>query len=225
MSCEKGRAESTGPLRSWRLGVEKGFCAAANHVSPFVAASVCGSGAMDFIPCPQVPEIIIIEPEVHADRRGFFVELHHQAKFEEAGIRGPFVQDNLSSSTKGVLRGLHYQIGRPQGKVVWALSGEIYDVAVDIRRGSSTYGKWFGTMLSDKNMRGLYIPPDFAHGFCVLSEEAAIFYKCTDFYAPVHERCIRWSDPDINIDWPLAEPVLSEKDATAPLLKDAELPY
>ena len=179
---------------------------------------------MDFRSCPQIPEIVIIEPKVHTDKRGFFLELHYQAKFDAAGIRGPFVQDNLSSSCKGTLRGLHYQLCKPQGKAIWALTGEIYDVAVDIRRGSPTYGKWFGTILSNRNRRGLYIPPDFAHGFCVLSEEAEVFYKCTDFYAPEDERCIRWNDPEINIEWPIAAPTLSPRDAASPFMRDAELP-
>jgi dTDP-4-dehydrorhamnose 3,5-epimerase len=179
---------------------------------------------MKFRSCPQIAEIIIIEPEVHRDKRGFFVELHHQAKYDAAGIRGPFVQDNLSSSRKGTLRGLHYQLHKPQGKAIWALAGEIYDVAVDIRRGSPTCGQWFGTVLSDVNMRGLYIPPKFAHGFCVLSEEAEVFYKCTDFYAPEDECCIRWDDPEINIDWPIATPTLSAKDADSPFLREAALP-
>jgi dTDP-4-dehydrorhamnose 3,5-epimerase len=179
---------------------------------------------MEFRSSPQIPEIVIIEPKVHTDKRGFFLELHHQAKFDAAGIRGPFVQDNLSSSCKGTLRGLHYQLCKPQGKAIWALTGEIYDVAVDIRRGSLTYGKWFGTILSDRNRRGLYIPPDFAHGFCVLSEEAEVFYKCTDFYAPEDERCIRWNDPEINIEWPIEAPTLSPRDAASPFMRDAELP-
>jgi dTDP-4-dehydrorhamnose 3,5-epimerase len=179
---------------------------------------------MYFKACPTVPKIVILEPEIHADERGFFLELYHEAKFEEAGIRGSFVQDNRSSSRRGTLRGLHYQIGEPQGKLIWVLSGEVFDVAVDIRRGSSSFGKWFGIILSGKNKRGLYIPPDFAHGFCVLSAEAEVFYKCTQFYAPEHERSIRWNDPDLAIEWPINDPILSEKDADGPFLKDAELP-
>jgi len=122
------------------------------------------------------------------------------------------------------LRGLHYQLGKPQGKLVWVLSGEVFDVAVDIRRGSPTFGKWLGIILSGKNNLGLYIPPDFAHGFCVLSEQADFFYKCTDFYSPEHERCIRWNDPDLAITWPITEPLLSKKDAKGSFLKDADLP-
>jgi len=179
---------------------------------------------MDFISSSTLYEVIIIEPEIFKDDRGFFTEMYHKEKFEAAGIKGDFVQDNRSQSRKGILRGLHYQIKRAQGKLIWALRGEIFDVAIDIRRNSPTFGKWFGFILSDKNKTGLYIPPDFAHGFCILSEEAEIFYKCTDLYSSDHERCIRWDDPDLAIDWPIEDPVLSEKDANASLLKDAELP-
>jgi dTDP-4-dehydrorhamnose 3,5-epimerase len=179
---------------------------------------------MRFIPSTTLPEVIIIEPDVFDDKRGFFMEMYHQQKFEQAGIKDAFVQDNRSLSKKGILRGLHYQIGRPQGKLVWALKGEVFDVAVDIRRNSPTFGQWTSYTLTDKNKTGLYIPPDYAHGFCVLSEEAEFYYKCTDFYSPEHERCIRWDDPQLAIDWPTKEPILSEKDRRAPLLRDAELP-
>lgn len=179
---------------------------------------------MRFIPSPVIPEVVILEPEIFEDSRGFFTEMYHQRAFDAAGIKGPFVQDNLSRSHRGTLRGLHYQLGRPQGKLVWVLSGEVYDVAVDIRRDSPGFGKWFGTLLSGKDRKGLYIPPDFAHGFCVLSATADFFYKCSDFYSPDHERCIRWDDPDLAIEWPIREPALSERDSTAPLLRDAQLP-
>lgn len=179
---------------------------------------------MKLIPSPLLPEIIIIEPELFGDHRGFFMEVYHEEKFLAAGIRGPFVQDNLSRSRRGTLRGLHYQIGRPQGKLIWVLSGEVYDVAVDIRKTSSTFGKWFGTILSEENRKGVYIPPGFAHGFCVLSEAADFFYKCTDFYAPEEERGIRWDDPDLAIDWPIRTPILSERDRRCPFLQQAELP-
>lgn len=179
---------------------------------------------MYFKACTTIPEIMIVEPEIFSDERGFFLELYHKAKFDKGGIKGSFVQDNRSSSRKGTLRGLHYQIDKPQGKLIWALSGEVFDVAVDIRKGSSTFGKWFGVILSGENKRGLYIPPDFAHGFCVLSDEAEIFYKCTEFYAPEHERSIRWSDPNLAIEWPISDPILSERDAESPFLRDAELP-
>jgi len=178
---------------------------------------------MYFRPSPTLPEIIIIEPELFQDDRGYFMEMYHRAKFENAGIRGNFVQDNRSRSRKGTIRGLHYQLGKPQGKLIWTLSGKVFDVAVDIRRRSPTFGKWLGTILSSENKKGIYIPPDFAHGFCVLSEEAEILYKCTEFYSPEHERTIRWDDPELAIEWPIKNPVLSEKDATAPFFKDADL--
>lgn len=180
---------------------------------------------MHLTPSPTLPEIIIIEPRLFQDDRGFFMEMYHQKKFQKAGIKDRFVQDNRSLSCRGTIRGLHYQLGKPQGKLVWVLSGEVFDVAMDIRKGSPTFGKWFGIILSGESKRGLYIPPDFAHGFCVLSEEAEFFYKCSDFYSPIDERCIRWNDPDLAIDWPLLDnPIISEKDANAPLFKDAELP-
>lgn len=179
---------------------------------------------MVFRTSPLFPEVIVIEPEIHRDQRGSFTEIYHEEKFKAAGIRGRFVQDNRSHSRRGTLRGLHYQVSRPQGKLVWALSGEIYDVVVDIRIQSPTFMKWFGLILSEENMLGLYIPPNFAHGYSVLSNEADFFYKCTDFYAPSLERSIRWNDPELGIDWPVQNPIVSEKDARAPLFKDAELP-
>jgi dTDP-4-dehydrorhamnose 3,5-epimerase len=179
---------------------------------------------MYFTPSPTLPEVIIVEPELFQDDRGFFMEMYHQKKFREAGIKEDFVQDNRSRSRRGTIRGLHYQLGKPQGKLVWALSGEVFDVAVDIREGSPLLGQWFGITLSGESKRGLYIPRGFAHGFCVLSEEAEFFYKCSDFYSPKDERCIRWNDPDLAIDWPVDKPIVSEKDANAPLFKDADLP-
>jgi dTDP-4-dehydrorhamnose 3,5-epimerase len=179
---------------------------------------------MYFTPSPTLPEVIIVEPELFQDDRGFFMEMYHQKKFHGAGIKEDFVQDNRSRSRRGTIRGLHYQLGKPQGKLIWALSGEVFDVGVDIRKGSPTFGKWFGMTLTGESKRGLYIPPNFAHGFCVLSKEAEFFYKCSDFYSPENERCIRWNDPDLAIDWPLENPVISEKDANAPPFKDAELP-
>ena len=179
---------------------------------------------MNFSPSSNLPEIILIEPDLFEDDRGFFLEMYHKEKFEEAGIKGDFLQDNRSSSQQGTLRGLHYQWGKPQGKLVWVLSGEVFDVAVDIRRNSPTFGKWFGTTLSGENKTGLYIPPDFAHGFCVTSKQADVYYKCTDFYSPENERGIRWNDPDLAIDWPIKDPLLSEKDAQCPFLKEADLP-
>ena len=179
---------------------------------------------MNFKPSPILTEVIIVEPEIFKDDRGFFTEMYHREKYEAAGIYLPFVQDNRARSRRGTLRGLHYQIGRPQGKIVWALDGEVFDVAVDIRRGSPTFGKWTSYILSNENKTGLFIPPDFAHGYCVLSKEAEVFYKCTDIYAPEQERCIRWNDPDLAIEWPINDPVMSEKDGNAPFLKQAQLP-
>ena len=179
---------------------------------------------MQFKPSPHLPEVIVLEPEVFEDERGFFTEMHHEEKFRRAGIKERFVQDNRARSSSGILRGLHYQIRKPQGKLVWVLLGEIFDVAADIRRNSPTFGKWFGCVLSDKNKKGLYIPPDFAHGYAVLSKETEVFYKCSDFYAPECERALRWNDPDLAIEWPITDPILSNKDANAPFFKDAELP-
>jgi dTDP-4-dehydrorhamnose 3,5-epimerase len=179
---------------------------------------------MNLSPSTTLPEVIIIEPDLFRDHRGYFMETYHQEKFLGAGIDVRFVQDNQSRSSRGTLRGLHYQIKRPQGKLVRAIRGEIYDVCVDIRRSSPRFGKWFGISLNDENKRALYVPPNFAHGFCVLSDTAEFSYKCTDFYFPDYERAIRWNDPDLAIDWPIQDPVLSEKDASCPLLRDAELP-
>jgi len=179
---------------------------------------------MNFRPSSTLPEVIIIEPDLLHDHRGYFMKIYHQEKFLSAGIDVGFLQDNQSMSSRGTLRGLHYQIKRPQGKVVRAIRGEIYDVCVDIRRSSPYFGKWIGVSLSDESKRALYIPPNFAHGFCVLSEVAEFSYKYTDFYFPDYERAIRWDDPDLAIDWPLQEPILSEKDASCPFLREAELP-
>ena len=179
---------------------------------------------MIFKSSPVFPDVVVVEPEVHEDERGFFTEIYHQETFEAAGIKACFVPDNRSRSRRGTVRGLHYQVNRPQGKLVWALSGEIYDVVVDIRSSSPTFKKWVGMILSDRNRKALYIPPDFAHGYAVLSSEADFFYKCTDFYSPVHERCIRWNDPDLSIEWPIVDPIVSIKDANAPFFNNAELP-
>lgn len=163
---------------------------------------------------------LIIEPKVFGDARGFFYESYHQEKFEQAGIRSHFVQSNVSRSTRGVLRGLHYQWPHPQGKLVSVLEGEVYDVAVDIRRGSPTFGLWEGVILTGENHRHFWIPEGFAHGFCVLSEAATFTYQCTALYDPQADRGIRWNDATIGIDWPISAPLLSEKDARAPLLAD-----
>ncbi len=171
----------------------------------------------------SLPGVIVVEPQVFEDDRGFFMETYRSDKFSHGGISLPFVQDNHAKSRKNVLRGLHYQIKHPQGKLFRVVRGAVFDVAVDIRRNSNHFGRWVGIILSDKNKRQLYIPPGFAHGYCVISETAEITYKCTDIYHPEYDRGIRWDDPDIGIDWPVREPVLSEKDRELPLLNKAEL--
>lgn len=173
----------------------------------------------------SIPDIVLFEPEVFGDKRGFFFESFNERLFEKAvGRSWRFVQDNHSRSVRNVLRGLHYQIRQPQGKLVRVLSGEIYDVAVDLRKKSPTFGKWVGEVLSAENKKQLWIPPGFAHGFLALSEHAEFFYKTTDYYAPDHERCIVWNDPGLGIRWPLAgRPVLSAKDSHGCLLEEAEV--
>jgi dTDP-4-dehydrorhamnose 3,5-epimerase len=173
----------------------------------------------------ELPGVILIEPDVHKDSRGFFLETYHQRKYQDGGIPGDFVQDNHSHSIRGTLRGLHAQRSRPQAKLVRAVEGEMFDVAVDIRRGSPGFGRWVGFTLSGDNFRQLYIPPGFAHGFCVLSDRVHVEYKCTDFYDAADELAIAWNDPAIGIAWPIAEPLISPKDARAPRLADVmELP-
>ena len=161
----------------------------------------------------KLPGVLIIEPKVFGDARGYFMESFQAERYAEAGIPGPFVQDNLSFSRQGILRGLHVQNPRPQGKLVQVLQGEVFDVAVDIRVGSPTFGLWEGAVLSAENARQLYVPPGFAHGFVVTSETALFAYKCTDYYLPQSELSIIWNDPDIGIRWPLNDPQLSVKDA------------
>ncbi|HFD79169.1 MAG TPA: dTDP-4-dehydrorhamnose 3,5-epimerase [Gammaproteobacteria bacterium] len=168
----------------------------------------------------EIPEVLLIEPDVFGDRRGFFLESWHRKKYAAAGLDVDFVQDNHSRSGRGVLRGLHYQLQQPQGKLVRVVTGKVFDVAVDIRRGSPTFGRWVGVELSGDNHRQLYVPPGFAHGFCVLSDSADFLYKCTDFYAPEYEHGILWNDPDIGIDWPGADFQVSDKDAANRLLRD-----
>jgi dTDP-4-dehydrorhamnose 3,5-epimerase len=167
------------------------------------------------------PDVLLIEPDVFRDPRGFFMETFHARKFRLQGLPEVFVQDNHSRSTRGVLRGLHYQLEHPQGKLVRVVSGEVLDVAVDIRKGSPFFGKWVGAVLSEENLKQMYIPPGFAHGFCVLSERADVLYKCTDFYTPGDEYGIAWDDPDIGIKWPTLDYVLSDKDRRYPRLKDS----
>lgn len=169
----------------------------------------------------ELPEVLIIEPRMHGDARGFFYESFQAGRYAEVGVPGPFVQDNLSRSVRGTLRGLHFQEPRAQGKLVQVLRGSVFDVAVDVRRGSPTFGRWVAVELSETTPRQLWIPPGFAHGFCVLSESADFFYKCTELYAPEAERSIAWNDPAIGIRWPVSEPLLSAKDRVAPRLEDA----
>ena len=172
-----------------------------------------------------IPDVVLIEPKVFGDDRGFFFESFNQEKFEAAiGRQVAFVQDNHSRSVKNVLRGLHYQIQQPQGKLVRVVHGEVFDVAVDIRKSSPTFGQWAGEILSAENKRQMWVPEGFAHGFVVLSEVAEFLYKTTDYYAPGHERCIAWDEPLIGIDWPTSgEPLLSEKDAQGKALETAEV--
>ncbi len=179
---------------------------------------------MNIIPT-ALPEVLVIEPKVFGDERGFFFESYNRKTFAEAtGIDVDFVQDNHSRSAKNVLRGLHYQITQAQGKLVRVVAGEVFDVAVDIRRSSRNFGKWAGVNLSADNKRMMWVPPGFAHGFLVLSEAAEFLYKTTDYYAPRHERCIAWNDPDIGVAWPLASPpVLSGKDREGKPLREAEV--
>ncbi len=171
----------------------------------------------------NIPGVFLIEPVVHGDHRGFFMESYHKQRLAELGIEHEFVQDNHSRSRAGVLRGLHYQLGRPQAKLVRATRGRVFDVVVDLRRGSPSFGRWVGAELSEDNHRMLFSPPGFGHGFLVLSEIAEFQYKCSDFYIPADERGIRWNDPEIAIDWPLGgiEPILSERDLVWPTLVDA----
>jgi dTDP-4-dehydrorhamnose 3,5-epimerase len=160
-----------------------------------------------------LPGVVLIEPDVHQDERGFFLESYQERRYRENGIPGPFVQDNHSHSLRGTLRGLHAQLSRPQGKLVRALAGEMFDVAVDIRRGSPHFGRWVGVTLSGDNFRQLYIPPGFAHGFCVISDRVDVEYKCTDYYDPGGEVTVAWNDPSIGVEWPVTDPILSRKDA------------
>ncbi len=166
--------------------------------------------------------LLIIEPKVFGDERGFFIETWNRKRYQEAGITVDFVQDNLSFSGRGVLRGLHFQNPQAQGKLVHVLQGEVFDVAVDMRKGSPTFGLWHGTILSAENRRQFWVPPGFAHGFCVTSETALFAYKCTELYAPQHEKSIRWDDPALAIDWPVTDPQVSDKDRLAPLLADLD---
>ena len=179
---------------------------------------------MEFEPT-EIPDVVLIRPRVFGDPRGFFFESWEERKFAAAGLGVKFVQDNHSRSVRHTLRGLHYQIQQPQGKLVRVTKGEVFDVAVDLRRSSPRFGQWVGRVLSHADHCMLWVPPGFAHGYLALSDEIDFLYKCTDFYAPQHERAIRWDDPQIRVRWPLPAgmaPLLSAKDAIAPLFKDAE---
>ncbi|MEI8020616.1 MAG: dTDP-4-dehydrorhamnose 3,5-epimerase [Schlesneria sp.] len=177
---------------------------------------------MKIIPT-EISGLVLVEPKAFGDARGFFFESFQINRYRDAGITENFVQDNVSRSSKGILRGLHYQLVQPQGKLVYVTRGEVFDVAVDLRRSSPTFGRWFGVLLNDENHRQLYVPPGFAHGFCVTSETADFCYKCTDLYNPTHERTLLWNDPAIGIDWPISDsPLLSAKDQQGRLLADLE---
>ena len=161
----------------------------------------------------EIPGLILLEPKSFGDARGFFFESYQRDRYRDAGIPESFVQDNVSRSSRGTLRGLHYQLVQPQGKLVFVTRGEVFDVAVDMRRSSPTFGRWFGVFLNDENHRQLYVPPGFAHGFCVTSDSVDFCYKCTDFYNPSHERTLLWNDPTVGVQWPeIGEPLLSAKD-------------
>jgi dTDP-4-dehydrorhamnose 3,5-epimerase len=179
---------------------------------------------MEFIPA-EIPAVVLIRPKVFSDQRGYFFESWEERKFAAGGLNAKFVQDNHSHSTRGVLRGLHYQIQQPQGKLVRVTAGSVFDVAVDIRRSSPSFGRWVGFELSAQNHHMLWVPPGFAHGYLTLSDVADFLYRCTDFYAPGGERAILWKDPDLNVVWPVAagvEPIVSAKDAAARPFRDAE---
>jgi dTDP-4-dehydrorhamnose 3,5-epimerase len=169
---------------------------------------------MNVLTC-DIAGLLIIEPKVFGDARGFFLETYNERRYREAGLNATFVQDNVSFSRRGILRGLHYQNPNPQGKLLQVLQGEVFDVAVDVRRSSPTFGKWHGLVLSSENKRQFYIPPGFAHGFLVTSESALFQYKCTETYSPKDEMAVRWDDPAIGIQWPMKDPLLSERDSKA----------
>ncbi len=174
---------------------------------------------------PPLAGLLVFEPVIRADDRGTFTETFQAKRYADAGLAASFVQDNWTTSLRGTLRGLHLQWPMPQGKLVWCPRGLVWDVAVDVRRGSPQFGRWFGVELSGASKRQLWIPPGFAHGFCVLSEGADVAYKCTDFYAPQHSLAIRWDDPQLGVDWPISAPLLSKADTEAPGLKEiADLP-
>ena len=168
----------------------------------------------------DIPGVVVVEPDVHVDGRGFFVETYHAERYREQGIDAPFVQDNHSRSVAGTLRGLHLQLRRPQGKLIRVIEGEVFDVAVDVRRGSPTFGRWVAVTLTAENFKQCYVPPGFAHGFCVVSAIAQVEYKCTDVYDPASEIGVAWNDAAIGISWPVSEPILSVRDSHHPTLAE-----
>lgn len=168
----------------------------------------------------ELPDVVVVEPDVYVDGRGFFVETYHAERYREHGIDASFVQDNHSRSVAGTLRGLHLQLHRPQGKLIRVIEGEIFDVAVDVRRGSPTFGRWVAVTLTAENFKQCYIPPGFAHGFCVVSAIAQVEYKCTDVYDPASEIGVAWNDPALGISWPVSEPILSSRDSHHPTLAE-----
>ena len=174
---------------------------------------------MRFVPT-DLPDVLVIEPDVHMDGRGFFLETYHVDRYREHGIAGPFVQDNHSRSVAGTLRGLHLQVRHAQGKLIRVIEGEVLDVAVDVRRGSPTFGRWVGVTLTADNFRQCYVPPGFAHGFCVVSPIAQVEYKATDVYDPAGELGVAWNDPALAIRWPVSQPLLSERDSAYPMLAE-----
>ena len=168
----------------------------------------------------SIHSLLVIEPRVFGDSRGFFLETFQSRRYHEIGVPTDFVQDNHSRSVKGVLRGLHFQRNHPQGKLVYVVRGAVFDVAVDVRKDSPTFGQWYGVTLSDENHRQFYLPPGMAHGFCVLTDKADFVYKCTDYYHPEDEGGIIWNDPDIGIEWPITDPIISDKDVLNPFFRD-----
>ena len=223
IACVEEIAFRMGYISAAELEAPRG-AAGEERLRAVPPSGAAGEDARVNVTPTALPDVLVIEPKVFGDSRGFFLESWNQRAFAAAGIRAGFVQDNHSRSARNVLRGLHYQLQQAQGKLVRVIAGEIYDVAVDIRRGSPTFGHWVGVALSAENRRMVWVPPGFAHGFLVVSEAAEVLYKATDYYAPEHERSIAWNDPELAIAWPLAgEPVLSAKDAAGKRLRDAEV--
>ncbi|MFT7462635.1 MAG: dTDP-4-dehydrorhamnose 3,5-epimerase [Pseudohongiellaceae bacterium] len=213
--------------RDWQLLLREppGWCLVGGPLWRTRGVPIAPRPTVGYVPpvnfvTTDLPGVLVIEPQVHQDDRGFFFETYHAGKYAEGGVPLPFVQDNHSKSLKGTLRGLHAQWRKPQGKLVRCLDGAIWDVAVDMRKGSPTRAQWFGVELTSKNFKQIYVPPGFLHAFVVLSDTAEVEYKCTDLYDPGGELGVAWNDPEIGIEWPVDEPLLSGKDAQAPNLAD-----